>query len=390
MKRRQFLRYAIFTTAFVGTTLHYFSFPAIARQHQWDKTLLLLELKGGNDGLNTVIPYADKNYSEMRPTLSISPDHVIKTTSNLGFNRAFQPLMPMLDANEMAVVLGVGYPTPNLSHFRGIDIWNTASDSNEVLSDGWISRLFLESPPDSMFVSDGINLADNIAGAIEGNQSKILTLETDPNNFINSAARLHTTNSAADNSAMSHILKQRQDMKQAAQKLAATNIRNVHEVSAFTDTKLGNQFQTAARLLIAGVRVPVLKLTIDKFDTHGNQEPLHGQLLSEIASNIAVFAQAMKKHNLWNNVLVMTYSEFGRRPAQNNSAGTDHGTAAPQFLFGGQVKGGFHGEQPPLNDLDNGNLKHRVHFRELYASVARQWWGLDASFIKERPLDLIG
>ena len=127
---------------------------------------------------------------------------------------------------------------------------------------------------------------------------------------------------------------------------------------------------------------------IDGFDTHAAQEPQHSQLLSEVSSNIATFAKVMKSNNLWNNVVIMSYSEFGRRVAENNSSGTDHGTAAPQFIFGGKIRGGLYGSQPQLNNLENENLKHQIHFREIYASVSRDWWGAEAKFIKEKSLNL--
>ncbi len=296
--------------------------------------------------------------------------------------------MPLWDTQEMAVILGVGYPNPNLSHFRGIDIWNSASDSEDFLPNGWISHLFQESWPGKRYASDGINLANNPAGALNGNNARIVTLGASPEVFVENAIRVQPARSDMNNSALLHILKQRQDLRDAAESLGAKNIETELLNNVFPKSKLGAQFQIAARLIIAGAGAPVLKMTLSQFDTHTSQGIVHADLLSEVASNISIFAKIMKARGLWDKVAVMTYSEFGRRPKQNNSSGTDHGTAAPQFVFGGKVKGGFYGEQPPLDDLDNGNLKHRVHFRELYASIARDWWGLRADHIKEKSLGL--
>ena len=188
---------------------------------------------------------------------------------------------------------------------------------------------------------------------------------------------------------MTHILKQRRDLRSAAEKIIARRMEAVRVKGGFPATPLGNQFRIAARMLIAGVKVPALKLSISKFDTHASQEPLHSELLANVASCVAAFAKEMERQGLWNDVLVMTFSEFGRRVAENSSSGTDHGTAAPQFLFGGRVMGGFHGNQPPLYDLEGGNLKHRLHFRSLYATVSEEWWGLRPDLIMEKPLGLI-
>jgi uncharacterized protein (DUF1501 family) len=390
MKRRDFLKYSLILPTVTGSGLELLTSPVWAASGNWNRTLVLLELKGGNDGLNTVVPFTDKNYYDFRPTLAIPRDKVLKQTDKLGFNPAFAPLMPLWETKQMAVVLGVGYPNPNLSHFRGINIWNSGSDAETFIDSGWISRLLRESKPGRDFAADGINLGHNSLGPLGGDRTKVVTLIRKPEKFLKLASRIQPGNARMANPALAHIVKQRRDLRGAADNIVAKQIENVNVSGAFFDTKLGAQFETAARLLIAGVKAPVLKLTIGKFDTHAGQEPLHAELLSDIATNVAAFAKLMKAKGLWDNVTVMSYSEFGRRPFENNSSGTDHGTVAPHFLFGGKVKGGFYGEQSPLNDLDNQNLKYRVHFREIYASVAREWWGLNAGFIKEKPLGLFG
>jgi uncharacterized protein (DUF1501 family) len=388
ISRRDFLKYSVAVPALASTGVQLLPFPVHASAGNWDRTLILLELKGGNDGLNTVVPYADKMYYDMRPTIAIPRDKVLKHTEKLGFHPAFAPLMPLWQAKQMAVILGVGYPNPNLSHFRGIDIWNSASDADQFLDNGWITQLFRESKPSNDFAADGINLGHNSVGPLEGEKTKVVTLEKNPEKFLRQAGRIKPGNSQTGNSALTHILKQRRDLKSAADNMIAKQIRTVDLGHGFSESKIGAQFETAARLLVAGVKVPVLKLTIKKFDTHAGQEPLHTELLTEIATSISTFAKVMKAKGLWDKVTIMSYSEFGRRPFENNSSGSDHGTAAPHFMFGGSVKGGFYGEQSPLDDLAGVNLKYRIHFREIYASVAREWWRMNADFIREKPLGL--
>ena len=388
IQRREFLKSSLLFPAAIFSGLKFIPSQAYARNVNWNRTLLLIELKGGNDGLNTIIPYNDEKYYKLRPTLGIARDRIIQISDKVGFHPAFLNLRSLWENKEMAIIQGVGYPDPNLSHFRGINIWNSGSDADDFIDEGWITRLFQENRPGFEFAADGINLGKNTAGAIIGNKAKLITLGKKPDNTLNKASKILPGNSQTTNKALGHILKQRSDLRGAADNIIKKQIKNVSLSSIFPQTNLGIQFQTAARLLIAGVKVPVIKLMIDGFDTHAEQEPQHSQLLSEVSSNIATFAKVMKSNNLWNNVAVMSYSEFGRRVAENNSSGTDHGTAAPQFIFGGKIRGGLYGSQPQLNNLENENLKHQIHFREIYASVSRDWWGAEAKFIKEKSLNL--
>jgi uncharacterized protein (DUF1501 family) len=388
MQRREFLKHSVLFSAAISSGIKFIPAPAYAGGVNWNRTLILLELKGGNDGLNTVIPYSDENYYELRPTLGIKRDKVIQISDKVGFHPALLDLQSLWASNEMAIIQGVGYPDPNLSHFRGINIWNSASDATDFVDDGWITRLFLEARPGSEFAADGVNLGRNSAGAIIGNKAKLITLGKKPDKTLKQASRIRPGKSQTANKALGHILKQRRDLRGAADNIIETQIKNIILPDVFPQTDLGIQFQTAARLLMAAVKVPVIKLMISGFDTHAEQELQHSQLLSEVSLNVATFAKVMKSNNLWNNIAIMSYSEFGRRVAENNSSGTDHGTAAPQFVFGGKVKGGLYGDQPQLNNLENENLKHQLHFREIYASIARDWWGIKAKFIKEKSLNL--
>jgi len=358
-------------------------------QPHWDRTLILIELKGGNDGLNTLIPYADPEYYALRPKLAVGREKVIQLSEKLGLHPALKPLSNGWEEGDLAVALGVGYPDPNLSHFRGIDIWDTGSNSDETLEEGWIARLFNESSPPAGYAADGILLGRPRPGPLMGGKARIVTLKKEPAKFIKQAQRLAKTPEMGSSAALQHLLKNRQDLRQAASHISEKHLESSTTKTKFPDTNIGNQFSIAARLLIAGVKVPVIKLSTAKFDTHIEQAELHGDLLSELASSIAAFRTEMKIRQLWNNVMLMTYSEFGRRPAENNSAGTDHGTAAPHFIMGGRVKGGFYGKQPSLTDLDGKNLKHSLHFRSLYASIARDWWRLRANEIKDKSLGFI-
>ena len=195
---------------------------------------------------------------------------------------------------------------------------------------------------------------------------------------------------AAPNPALAHVVRVQNDVRRAAQRILEKGVDTIDPGASFAATPFGRQLETAARLLRAGVAVPVIKVSIGSFDTHANQARNHQVLLEQLASGLAAFAQSMETAGLWDWVLVMTYSEFGRRAGENGSAGTDHGTAAPHLMMGGRIRGGFYGDQPPLDGLGDGNLVHRVHFRSLYATVAREWWGFEAPTIAERGLGCIG
>ena len=355
----------------------------------WRRTLVLVELKGGNDGLNTVIPFADAAYYRLRPKLAIKRERVIQADERLGFNAALEPLMPWWRRCRMAVVLGVGYPRPNLSHFRSVEIWETASETEEYLDSGWVARLFAERPRTDALAADGIVLGRNQVGPLFGPGFRSVSLNN-PEQAVKQAKRMKDLARAAPNPALAHVVRVQNDVRRAAQRILEKGVDTIDPGASFAATPFGRQLETAARLLRAGVAAPVIKVSIGSFDTHANQARNHQVLLEQLASGLAAFAQSMETAGLWDRVLVMTYSEFGRRAGENGSAGTDHGTAAPHLMMGGRIRGGFYGDQPPLDGLGDGNLVHRVHFRSLYATVAREWWGFEAPTIAERGLGCIG
>lgn len=364
-------------------------FGAAADAVRWDRILVLVELKGGNDGLNTLVPYADKRYYAVRPRLAVPRDGVLQLSETHGLAPALKPILPAWEKKELAVIPGVGYPRPNRSHFRSIDIWDTASDADEVLSDGWIARLFAEARPPAEAAAEAVAVGRAGLGPVAGPSVRALALD-DPTAFLQSARRVRKAAGEKGNGALSHLLAVQDDVLSAAavmeKKLAAAPPLSTE----FPQHRLGRDLATCARILASGVPVPVLKVALGGFDTHQNQRAVHERLLGELAEGLAAFRAACVSAKLWDRVLVMTYSEFGRRVAENGSAGTDHGTAAPHFLLGGKVKGGFHGDHPSLDDLDGGDLKFTTDFRRLYATAARSWWNLPAKFLgKAKPVDCI-
>ncbi len=342
---------------------------------RWDRVLILIELHGGNDGLNTLVPYADPRYYQARPHLAISHERVLQLTPKLGLHYALEPLMALWQRQELAIVQGVGYPKPNRSHFRSIEIWDTASASDQILEEGWLARLFETYPLPVKYASDGVILGNRDGGPLSGKTVRTIALQ-DPQQFLQQASRLKTLDQSSPNKALAHILQVQRELTHAAGDLAERLQHRSPLQTTFPASPIGRQLETAAQLLVAKIPIAAIKVSHGSFDTHANQLGHHERLLREFAESLVTFRQALVQAGLWDRVLIMTYSEFGRRVGENASAGTDHGTAAPHFLLGGSVKGGLYGAMPSLDDLQESDLKYQVDFRSLYATVTRNWWGL--------------
>jgi uncharacterized protein (DUF1501 family) len=351
------------------------------------RLVVLVELKGGNDGLNTVVPFADPRYQQLRPRLALERDTLLHLSDQQGLHPALEPLLPQWRDGELAVVMGLGYPRPNLSHFRSIEIWDTASRSDEYLDAGWLARAFASTPAPRAFATEGVVVGSNDMGPLSGAGARVIAL-SDTERFLRSA-RLATPVGESRNAALAHILKIEQEITDAAARLHT----DAHFKTEFPRSAFGNQIRTAAQLAANRFGIGAIRLSLGGFDTHANQQGTHANLLRELAEGLAALKGALMELDRWNDTLVMTYAEFGRRPKENQSGGTDHGTANAHLVMGGRVRGGLYGEAPALGNLDgNGNLPFAVDFRALYATVLRSWWGLDASRILGdgfAPLDLL-
>jgi uncharacterized protein (DUF1501 family) len=351
------------------------------------RLLVLVELRGGNDGLNTVIPFADPAYARLRPRLAIARDQVIALDERAGLHPSLQKLKPAWDARELAIVQGLGYPDPNLSHFRSIEIWDTASRSDEYLEAGWLARAFRHSPSPAGFAADGVVVGAGGMGPLGGSGARAIAL-TSPEQFLRNA-RLARGEGESSNPALAHILRVERDVVASAERLHAGQAFT----TAFPAGAFGNAVGTSAQLAANRSGVAVVRISIGSFDTHANQSTVHAALLRQLGDGLAALRAALAEIGRWDSTVVATYSEFGRRPAENQSGGTDHGTSGVHFVMGGRVKGGLHGVAPALGRLDgNGNLPFAVDFRSYYATFLDRWWGMDAPKVIGsgfRPLDII-
>lgn len=368
MQRRDFL------TALSALTLYGLAPRAgAAAGANYRNLLILIELKGGNDGLNTLVPYADPRYAQLRPRIAIPRDQVIQLSEQAGLHPALMPLMPLWQAGQLAWVQGVGYPRPNLSHFRSIEIWDTASASDETLESGWLARLFRQVLPPAGFAADGVAVGSSELGPLAGGGTRTVSL-TDIEQFRRQSRLVGHETATPASAALAHILKVESDIRQAAGGLGT----DVGFDTSFPQTPFGNAVRAAAHVAASPAGVAAIKLSLGSFDTHVNQPAQHARLLGELAGGVAALSAALKEKGLWDRSLILSYAEFGRRPAENGSNGTDHGTASVHLAAGGRVRGGLHGMAPDLARLEGGNLQYGVDFRSLYATAIQRHWGFDA------------
>ncbi|MCX8099595.1 MAG: DUF1501 domain-containing protein [Casimicrobiaceae bacterium] len=356
---------------------------AAASANPYRRLLVLIELRGGNDGLNTWVPYAGQAaelYRRYRPTLALNPDQIIQLTDTSGLHPSLEPLAAFWQRGEMAVIEGLGYPQPNLSHFRSIEIWDTASHAHEYLTEGWLARAFALAAPPAHYLADAVSIGAGDLGPLAGGAR---TLAINSLEAFVRQARLAAPQGHSNNRALAHLLRLEADVHAAGARLDRTRAALTTEVPAHA---FGQQVKTALELLAGSSGIAALRIGLGSFDTHRGQAGTHAALLKQLAEGIVALRAGLLELGRWRNTLILTYCEFGRRVRENASAGTDHGTANVQFAFGGALKAGLYGAAPNLAALDGtGNPPHTTDFRSLYATVLCAWWGLPTE-VAERVL----
>lgn len=356
------------------------------------KVIVILQLSGGNDGLNTIIPIEDSLYYNARPTLRIPKNDALRLNNLTGMHPSLQPLMELYENGKVAVVQNVGYANPNRSHFRSTDIWLSASDSNVVIEDGWVGRYLARVFPDH----NEFNLDHPMAIQIGSTQSALLECTCQgsmgisfesPNQFYQLINGSSADNDPPPNTIAGEQLKY-------IKEIAARSIRyaeiikekadSIQNLVTYPNNSLGRQLSIVSQLIAGGLETPVYLTSIGGFDTHANQAGSHANLLSNVAQCIAAFQQDLEQLRVADRVVLMTFSEFGRTFKQNGSGGTDHGTAAPVFVIGKNVKGGVVGDNPNLSDLDSsGDIKFQYDFRQIYASLLTDQLGMPVNRMPE-------
>ncbi len=354
------------------------------------RILVVLELMGGNDGLNTVIPFTDPAYYNARPAVAVPRDSVLPISDNFGFHPEMKTLLPVWEAGHLAVVSGLGYPYQDLSHFRSTDIWRGASTA-PVIASGWLGRYLETVYPDLPEVMPrdpaGLEVKDQDTLLMKGVRGRTALAVQDPQDMyemLQGVIHLPET-TASESPAGSELSFVRSVASQAdsySSRLYDISSRTSNQ-AVYPDTQLAGDLALIARLVAGGLETRIYSVSLSGFDTHANQLQVHPQLLRTIADAAAAFMADLEAMGISDRVLLMTTSEFGRR-VNDNGSGTDHGAAAPHFLIGGSIKGGLYGGQPSLTALDgSGNLKFNVDFRQMFASVLTDWLGLNGDMTAE-------
>ncbi len=351
-----------------------------------DRVLVVVQLGGGNDGLNTLVPHSNDAYYNARPKLGLKADRLLKISDDIALNSRLEGLMRLYDDGKLGIIQGVGYPNPERSHFRSMEIWHTASDSDQFLSSGWIGRYFDHECSGTARPQAGVAIGKERPQAFDGVKGFGVAFEN-PNNFgweagdgadneINFAkanARDLPVESGSNLDFLRHVTSD-----------AIMSSKEVQDASMHAGTMeaprrqaLGPQLETVAALIRGDLQTRIYYVSAGGFDTHANQLGQHDNLLKGIGDALLAFQQRLDSDGTAGRVTTMVFSEFGRRVKENKSGGTDHGTAAPMFVLGNNVKPGLYGSYPSLTTLDGGDLIHTVDFRQIYSAVLNDWFAVD-------------
>jgi uncharacterized protein (DUF1501 family) len=363
------------------------------------RVLVLVQMAGGNDGLNTIVPFGHDAYYTSRPQLAIAKNQVIGLNDEVGFHPALAPLRPMFEEGTFSIVHGVGYPNPDRSHFRSTDIWLTGSGSAEVENTGWLGRYFdLVCPPGEECGTYGppaIQIGLTSSLALLGRDQKGIALQN-PLQFYELVQRQgsgHNPNpQPAPTTPAGKELEFLRDTAASAFEFAGDIVKAYESkinLASYPNESLAAQLAIVARMIAGGLSTRIYIVSIRGFDTHAAQLDTHRALLDEMATSITAFYQDLIALGVADRVAGLCFSEFGRRVKENASLGTDHGTAAPLFMFGKPITGGIHGNQPSLTDLENGDLKHVFDYRQIYASLLEQWLVGDSTQILGGSFDTV-
>lgn len=386
IKRKQFIQIGSLATSSLLLPRFLKAFEAPARVPAGNKVLVVLQLSGGNDGLNTVIPVRNDIYYRSRPRLGIERDKALSLTDEVGLHPSLTTLKGLYDEGHLAIVNSVGYPNPDRSHFRSMDIWHTASASDEYWHTGWLGRYLDAQCSGCDKPTQAIEIDDVLSLSMKGNVHNGVAVK-DPRRLYGTANEKFFRELMKEHGTSHGEVPVDYLYKTMAETLSSADYifkqSRVHPTKAsYPATELGNSFKTIASLIFSEINTKVYYVSLGSFDTHVNQQMQQQRLFTQMNEALEAFFKDLKAEGRFDDVLLMTFSEFGRRVAQNASGGTDHGTANNMFLMGGGLKQqGMLNGLPNLADLDEGDLKHQVDFKQVYATVLQNWLGTDANAI---------
>lgn len=381
--------------------------PLADRKGAKDTILVVVQLTGGNDGLNTVVPYADPEYAKLRPTLKLPTDQLKKVNDQIGLHPSMEGFAKLLQDQALCIVQGVGYPNPDQSHFRSMDIWQAGSTAASS-SEGWLGRALKQLPSPPAFHVAGSNQVSPLA--LAGAPVRVPTIASleefqlktagglekkEQRALMEGAARPRATLSPGGRGQgegaglLDFVQRTAVNTYASSQRLQEIG-KNYQPKVPYPNAPLGNHLKLAAQIIDADVGARIFYVSIDGFDTHANQLNSHANLLRQLSDSMTAFYQDMSARGHKDRILMMTFSEFGRRPYENGSQGTDHGAAAPMFLVGAKVKAGAVGKHPSLTDHSQGNLKHSIDFRQVYEAILDKWLGVNSKEVLGQEFEPAG
>lgn len=347
------------------------------------RILVVLQLSGGNDGLSTVVPFADAAYHRARRTTGILENEVLKLDKAVGLHPALASLRALYEEGRFAIVQGVSYPNPNRSHFKSMDVWHAGDERGRSVPTGWLGRAVDACCPTATQPELVVNVGDTIPYALESDQHKPISFDQ-PDSYRwtgnpQDAEKFQELNGqgCGEGEEISWLHRVAVSALSSSDKVVAA-ARAYRPKAEYPRGKLGDDLRGVASLIRAGLGTRIYYVSFGGFDTHNAQRNRHENLMRELNGALAAFYADLRAQGLSKEVVVLSFSEFGRRVGENASAGTDHGVAGPMFLLGDGVKGGLYGKHPSLTDLDKGDLKMEVDFRSVYASVLDDWMGMES------------
>lgn len=342
------------------------------------KKLVIVQLSGGNDGLNTVIPFKNDIYYSSRNSIAIKENAVLKITDELGFNPAMPKFKSLYENGHLSIINSVGYPNPDRSHFRSMDIWQSASDSSKYVNSGWIGRYLDSECPECNNPYTAIEVNDSLSLALKGDKHNGIAVENPERFFMSTSEKYFSDIAQAnknnhDDENVSYLYKTIVEATSSAEYVYKTSKIYKSKIE-YPKGQFSANLKTIAELIGSGIDTKVFYVSLGGFDTHIGQNGKQENLLTELSEGLYSFTEDLKGNNMLNDVFIMTFSEFGRRVKQNASGGTDHGTANNIFVINGNLKKpGFYNSAPDLTNLDNGDLKYEIDFRNIYAEILSKW-----------------
>jgi uncharacterized protein (DUF1501 family) len=396
MKRRDFLKNTALASGAFLVPAFLKPLEALAKSELTGyKNLVIIQLSGGNDGLNTIIPYGNDIYYQKRKTIAVNQTDIIKLNDIQGLNPNLSALKDIYDQGYMSIINSVGYPNPDRSHFRSMDIWQTASDSKQFLTTGWIGRYLDSNCQTCKNPYTAIEVDDTLSLAMKGAKMKGIAVQ-DPNKlyqttrepFFKGLVHDHSANLNEDN--LGYLYKTMIETYSSADYIQKT-AKTYNVTAEYPATGLGNQLKTVSKFINSGLQTRVYYVSLSGFDTHVGQQNQQGRQLKIYGDAVAAFIKDLKQTGKLNDTLVMTFSEFGRRVEQNASNGTDHGTANNILIYGGKLKkAGIYNDAPDLTKLENGDLKYQIDFRDVYATLLDKWLDVNNSQVLNKSFTGLG